>query len=163
MVDLERVLQTVAEVPPPPLRTKITRQSSGAKRCTHPLCVCARVRVRACVRAFVRVSSCVSLCMRLCVCVCARVLPFVPPSGFALVVSCSAVMVKSPKERRLWSAIHTICGPPHAMPSQVDEKRSKAKGASAPNRRFIVIEGVYANSGTAPTAAIHGECMAHVA
>jgi hypothetical protein len=65
-------------------------------------------------------------------------------------------MVKSPKERRLWSAIHTICGPPHAMPSQVDEKRSKAKGASAPNRRFIVIEGVYANSGTAPTAAIDG-------
>jgi 7-keto-8-aminopelargonate synthetase-like enzyme len=49
------------------------------------------------------------------------------------------------------------------MPSQVDEKRSKAKGASAPNRRFIVIEGVYANSGTAPTTAIDGECMAHVA
>ena len=130
----------------------------------HSSLVCVRARACACVRSCVR--SCEFLCVFVpafvCLCLCAST-SIRSAFGLALVVSCSAVIVKSPKERRLWSAIHTICGPPHAMPSQVDEKRSKAKGASAPNRRFIVIEGVYANSGTAPTAAIDGECMAHVA
>ena len=139
MVDLERVLQTVAEVPPPPCSDWWGHQSLAKAQAPKDAlipCVCACVCARACLcaRACVCVRACVRACEFMCVfvhaclCLCLCASNSIRSAfGLALVFSCSAVIVRSPKERRLWSAIHTICGPPHAMPPRSTRSAAKRK------------------------------------
>jgi hypothetical protein len=162
MVDLERVLQTVAEVPPPPLRTNHSPKLRRQKM--HSSLVCVRACACACVRSCVRACEFLGVFVHACVCLCLcastsirsafglRSRRFVQCDNSEIAEGTSAV-VGNPYH--LWP---TAC---HALPGRREAQQSERRERSEPplhrHRRRVCKLGYCANR------CDRWKCMAHVA